>query len=429
MLTNSSRVTVIGGNLLIRNVRRNDTGMYSCTVENFLRSQTSSAYLTVQVSPTIHEVLGPSRVQWKQNILFSCKLDGVPTPRVIWFKDMSKIPYTSRIYARGSELHIISSGNDDTGNYTCEASNVVGSTKMTRQLIVEVPPNEPLNLKIREITSTSLQILWHPGFNGYSPITSYKLEIRRNSTPVWSTVSERIKSENYTVDYLKPYTVYHLRVLAENKIGWSRPSERVWNRTGEDSPSSPTGLQCQTINSSTIFLTWNKPSLPNGKLRKYNIQYSNQSNHADVSTASMTRYIRGLQPFTWYTFRIQAATGGNPVLLWGNYSSYVSCRSGQAAPIDAPRNLMVQSSGPHSIWARWQKIPIGSENGIVIGYYLQYKTPWDVNYTRIFIAGNDTLQYNITGLFPWTNYTVQIAAITVALGPWTLLRASETDES
>jgi hypothetical protein len=48
MLTNSSRITVIGGNLLIRNVRRNDTGMYSCTVENYLRSQTSSAYLTVQ---------------------------------------------------------------------------------------------------------------------------------------------------------------------------------------------------------------------------------------------------------------------------------------------------------------------------------------------------------------------------------------------
>ena len=89
------------------------------------------------VSPTIHEVLGPSRVQWKQNISFSCKLDGVPTPRVIWFKDMSKIPYTSRIYARGNELHIISSENGDTGNYTCEASNVVGSAKMTRQLIVE----------------------------------------------------------------------------------------------------------------------------------------------------------------------------------------------------------------------------------------------------------------------------------------------------
>ena len=55
----------------------------------------------------------------------------------MWYKDMTEIPYTSRIYKLGNELRIVSTENNDTGNYTCEASNVVGSIEMTRQLIVE----------------------------------------------------------------------------------------------------------------------------------------------------------------------------------------------------------------------------------------------------------------------------------------------------
>ena len=81
------------------------------------------------------------------------------------------------------------------------------------------------------------------------------------------------------------------------------------------------------------------------------------------------------------------------------------------------------------MYVYFKKIPVGSENGIVMGYHIQYKTPLDLSYTRIFITGSDTLQYNITGLAPWTDYDVRIAAMTVALGPWSLPVASKTMES
>ena len=172
-------------------------------------------------------------------------------------------------------------------------------------------------------------------------------------------------------------------------------------------PSSPHNVQCQTMSSSTILLTWDKPSQPNGELRMYRIQYSNHSNQADVSTPSTSDSISGLRPFTWYKFRVQAATGRNSELLWGNYSSYVICRSGEtgilealiirarlfiwgeggggfsvsnrttvcdlcfalyqdghsmiyccssfcSAPVVAPRNFTVVPLGSHSILARWQ---------------------------------------------------------------------------
>ena len=100
--------------------------------------------------------------------------------------------------------------------------------------LLTVPPAEPLNVKFGRITSNSLQILWRPGFDGYSPIISYTLEIRANSTFDWTTVSEQITSESYIVHDLKPYTIYVVRVFARNKIGRSESSESIWNRTDED---------------------------------------------------------------------------------------------------------------------------------------------------------------------------------------------------
>ena len=55
-LTNSSRVTVVRGNLRIGDVSRNDAGLYSCTVENYLGKEMSSAYLTVQGEIFQHDI-------------------------------------------------------------------------------------------------------------------------------------------------------------------------------------------------------------------------------------------------------------------------------------------------------------------------------------------------------------------------------------
>ena len=52
-----------------------------------------------------------------------------------------------------------------------------------------------------------------------------------------------------------------------------------------------------------------------------------------------------------------------------------------------------------------------------------------MNYTKIFIGGNNSLQYNITGLAPWTEYSVRIAAMTLAMGPWSSPKTSRTMES
>ncbi|XP_028396444.1 roundabout homolog 1-like [Dendronephthya gigantea] len=432
VLANSSRITLYGGNLQIRNVKRGDTGWYSCTARNYLNHQTASGYLTVQVSPTIQAVLGPPRVQWKKKISFYCKADGVPTPLVSWLKDMIQIQYDTEIYAQGTGLHITSAGHNHTGNYTCEASNVVGSVRQTKELIVEVPPSEPNDVIFGKITSTSIQVLWLPGFNGYSPITSYKLEIRMNTSDTWNTTSDETKTKNFTFESLRPFTLYHVRVFARNKIGWSRASESAMTRTDQDSPSSPTNLRCQTINSSAISVNWDEPFRPNGVVRQYMLQYGNQSNDeasTDVSLTSLTYFVKELKPFTRYRFRVRAATGDHSLLFWGNYSSYVTCQSGQAAPTSSPRFLRLSPLGPKSIKATWQEIPRGSENGIVMGYDLQYRKPSDQNFTEIFVIGNGTLECNITNLDPYSVYEVRVVAKTVARGIWGSWVASRTLES
>ena len=91
----------------------------------------------VLVPPVIQLFLGPSRTQWKNDISFHCKIDGVPKPVVEWLKDSHSIVYTRRIFAKGDTLNITSVEHNDTGNYTCKVSNNAGSTMMVKRLIVE----------------------------------------------------------------------------------------------------------------------------------------------------------------------------------------------------------------------------------------------------------------------------------------------------
>ena len=63
VLTNSSRVSVADGYLRIRNVTRTDTGSYSCVVQNELKKQRYSVYLTVQGKSVATDLLSTSRYQ------------------------------------------------------------------------------------------------------------------------------------------------------------------------------------------------------------------------------------------------------------------------------------------------------------------------------------------------------------------------------
>ena len=86
-------------------------------------------------------------------------------------------------------------------------------------------PGPPLDLKVGEVTKSSIELTWSPPTtDGGSPITGYKIERRNPKTLKWQEVQKVGKVLNTTLNNIKENNEYELRVIACNEIGESDPS-------------------------------------------------------------------------------------------------------------------------------------------------------------------------------------------------------------
>ena len=89
-----------------------------------------------------------------------------------------------------------------------------------------------------------------------------------------------------------------------------------------------------------------------------------------------------------------------------------------AVPSSPPVNVMVMEAHPGSLYLSWQPPPDIDQNGRIINYVIQYSRVGS-NVTMVVTVTNGTMQI-ITELFPFVNYSVQIAATTFnGTGPFT----------
>lgn len=109
-------------------------------------------------------------------------------------------------------------------------------------MIAEVP-EVPYGLKVLDKSGRSVQLSWAAPYDGNSPIKRYMIEYKI-SKGSWETDIDRVvvpgSQQNVAgVFNLKPATTYHLRIVAENEIGTSEPSDTVTIITAEEAPSGP----------------------------------------------------------------------------------------------------------------------------------------------------------------------------------------------
>lgn len=77
-----------------------------------------------------------------------------------------------------SELGIQRTIRQDTGVFTCSATNAYGSDEMNIQLIVQEIPESPKNLRVTDQLSRSIGISWTQPYAGNSPIGHYIVQYR-----------------------------------------------------------------------------------------------------------------------------------------------------------------------------------------------------------------------------------------------------------
>ncbi|TRY92144.1 hypothetical protein DNTS_031456, partial [Danionella cerebrum] len=117
---NSERVTegIYGQNLILDQVRREDSGGYDCRVDSY---SSSVSYLDVQYPPEsiVLSVSGSGEIKEGDSVTLNCSSDANPPAQITWFKRAHFLSF-------GATYTIIRVSPGDRGDYKCEAENIHG---------------------------------------------------------------------------------------------------------------------------------------------------------------------------------------------------------------------------------------------------------------------------------------------------------------
>ncbi|XP_035606657.2 inactive histone-lysine N-methyltransferase 2E [Oncorhynchus keta] len=130
VLTSNSRVTIKGGDLVINPARREDAGVYSCTVANLVSAQTASKTLTVYYGPDTPvlsndspvDCVGGADAVLGQTIRLTCASDSLPPATFSW-------QYNNEPVASGQPdsgvFSLQTFSTNQSGQYKCVARNAI----------------------------------------------------------------------------------------------------------------------------------------------------------------------------------------------------------------------------------------------------------------------------------------------------------------
>ncbi|OXA55653.1 Down syndrome cell adhesion molecule-like protein Dscam2, partial [Folsomia candida] len=288
------------GTIRFDQVRKSDEGNYLCEARNDVGSGLSKViFLKVNApakcNPDEQAVNAVISVRVGEKAILGCRVGGDLPILIEWGNKHGKIGahsnhrYTFRQQELEdgilSELLIASVDRSDSGAYSCRASNPFGSDHTIVTLNVQEPPEQPGNLRVVEVGSRSV------GFPGWKTSTgtvpSSTSSFRASSPQV------RIQQETWTeaeveelavpatqstalVEGLTPSSTYHLRVLAQNGVGFSPPSEVVQITTTEEAPEGPPiEIVAEADSSTRLRVRWAPPerALWHGQISGYYLGY------------------------------------------------------------------------------------------------------------------------------------------------------------
>eukprot|EP00731_Ephydatia_muelleri_P037955 Em0610g2a len=313
--------------------------------------------------------------------------------------------------------------NPFTSYYICiRAKTAVGfgeeSVPLTISTLEDVP-SPPLNLKVQNVTSTSVTVTWEPPQNPNGGSLGYEVSY----TPKEGSTSVT-KLKNYTtcklID-LKPFTAYYICVRAKTAVGFGEGSVSLTVSTKENAPSPPLNLRTQDVTSTSVTVNWDPPQNPNGKLQGYEVSYTPcggclSSVYARNNT---TCELTNLKPYMAYSISVKAKT----IAGFGEESIPVIVTTLESVP-SPPLILKVQNVTSTSVTVTWN--PPQNRNGILQGYEVSY-TPKGGSTSFAKLKNDATCK--LIDLKPFTVYYICVRARTVVgFGDRSVLLTVSTSE-
>ncbi|XP_024880177.1 obscurin isoform X5 [Temnothorax curvispinosus] len=134
--------------LVIKEVKTELKGRYTCKVQNEYGENSSSSNLTVNTRPKLLKKLADQRLKEGETLKLTLEVSGTPDPEVKWYKDGEEVTADARIkITRDSQrnesydLTVTLLKGSDGGLYEVRAENELGYVTSKSKVIVLTPPH------------------------------------------------------------------------------------------------------------------------------------------------------------------------------------------------------------------------------------------------------------------------------------------------
>ncbi|KAF6736385.1 Protein sidekick-1, partial [Oryzias melastigma] len=408
--------------LTVRRVQPGDGGIFQCFARSSAgETQAHTELLVSSVGPIFRFPPSDQTVTEGDTVVFACENSGAPKPAITWRKGLQivasgsvQVPRFTLLQSGGLQIKPVSF--QDSGQFTCIASNSEGSINATaaltvwRRTFLSVPPADLRVIKgttaVLECNAThdsriNISFKWDRGGVPVLPSGGGRVSVRQGSLSIGQTWSGDIGDYTCTVT---------------SQAGNDSHTARLEVIELPHSPRSLTA-RLNDSDSRSVLLSWLRPFDGNSPLLYYVLELSENNSPwkvylSEVDPSVTEVSVGGLTPARTYQFRLCAV---NQVGR-GQYSAETQrLMLREEAPSAPPKNIVASGRTNQSIMVQWQPPPEPELNGVLRGYVLRYRLaglPGD--YQEKNISSPETNYCLLKDLIIWTQYQIQVAAFTGA---------------
>ncbi|XP_005343875.1 neuronal cell adhesion molecule isoform X20 [Microtus ochrogaster] len=414
------------GTLEIPVAQKDSTGTYTCVARNKLGMAKNEVHLEIKDPTRIIKQPEHAVVQRGSKVSFECKVkhDHTLIPTIVWLKDHGELPNEERFSVDKDHLVVTDVSDDDGGTYTCTANTTLDRVSASAVLRVVDVPNPPFDLELTNQLDKSVQLTWTPGDDNNSPITKFIIEYEdaMHEAGVWHHQAEVSGTQTTAQLKLSPYVNYSFRVMAENSIGRSVPSEasEQYLTKAAEPDQNPTAVEGLGTEPDNLVITW-KPLNgfeSNGPGLQYKVSWRQKDGDDEwtsVVVANVSKYIvSGTPTFVPYLIKVQALNdvgfAPEPAVVMGH--------SGEDLPMVAPGNVRVNVVNSTLAEVHWDPVPLKSVRGHLQGYRIYY---WKVQSSskrnrrhiekKILTFQGSKTHGMLPGLQPYSHYFLNVRVV------------------
>lgn len=258
-----------------------------------------------------------------------------------------------------------------------------------------------------------------PGFNGNSSISKWTVQAQTTRNTSWHTIAEIYDPDanKLTVEGLTPFMQYKLRLIANNVVGASAPSEPTKEFQTIQAPPShpPRNVTVRAMSATELRVRWIPLQQVEwyGYPRGYNITYTevrtNTSKSISIDDHTANSFVLdNMEEFALYEIIMHAYNDVGS----SSYSPKAIERTRESTPSAGPVDVEANATSSTTIVVKWGEVPIEHQNGQIEGYKVIYvansRSP--LQYKNI--PNNSTFTTTLTELRKYVQYQIQVLAYT-----------------